>query len=197
MSAGVQIYVNATLTLSDGQIETTALEIDDQGTLTGHGTVTASAGFVINGTITAGKPLNLIGDIDNAGTITVASGGHLRCFGKLLSDSGTIELQSNGVATVEDVQAPQTIAFSGPSARLERRSPGAFSGTIDGFAQTHTIELDAEATGFTVTGGGGTTMVTLSGPSGTVARLQMNGSCTTASFTLTQLPHGRSEIVHA
>ncbi|MGF6781814.1 hypothetical protein [Paraburkholderia sp. GAS334] len=193
VSAGMGIFVDGTLSLSDGQIETTALGLGTGGTLTGHGTVTAVAGFDLSGTITAGNSLNLIGDIDNSGKITVATGGHLRCFGTLLADNGTIELQANSVATVEAVQTGQTITFSGLKARLELRSPGAFSGTIDGFARTHTIELDAEANSFTLVGN----MLTISGPSGTVAQLQMTGSPSANDFRLNQLPGGRCEIVHS
>ncbi|SKD06312.1 hypothetical protein [Paraburkholderia hospita] len=190
--AGVGIFVNGTLSLSDGQIETTALGLDPAGTLTGHGTIIAVAGFDLSGTVTAGNSLNLIGDIDNSGTITVSAGGHLRCFGTLLADNGKIELQANSVATVEAVQTGQTITFSGPKARLELRSPGAFSGTIDGFAKTHKIELDAEANALMVGGN----IVTIGGPSGTVAQLQMTTSPSPGSLDLKPLPGGRSEIVH-
>jgi T5SS/PEP-CTERM-associated repeat protein len=193
VSAGMGIFVAGTLSLSDGQIETNALGVGTGGTLTGHGTVTAVAGFDVSGTITAGNSLSLIGDIGNSGTITVAAGGHLRCFGTLFADNGTIELQANSVATVEAVQTGQTIKFSGPKARLELRSPGAFSGIIDGFAKTHTIELDAQANSFTVVG----SMLTISGMSGTVAQLQMTGSPSPNDFKLIQLPGGRSEIVHS
>jgi T5SS/PEP-CTERM-associated repeat protein len=193
VSVGKGIFVSGTLSLSDGQIETTALGLATGATLTGHGTVIAAAGFDISGTITAGHSLNLIGDIDNASTITVAAGGHLRCFGTLLSDNGNIELQANSVATVEAVQSPQTITFSGSNARLELRSPGAFLGTIVGFAKTHAIELDAEAISFTFAG----TVLTIKGPFGTVAQLQMTGPYNATSFTLNPLLNGRSEIGHS
>lgn len=192
VSVGEGIFVNGTLSLSDGQIETRALGLGAGGTLKGHGTVIASAGFVLIGTVTAGKSLNLVGDIDNSGTITVAAGGHLRCLGTLLADNGTIELQTHSVATVEAVQSGQTLTFSGPDARLELRSPGAFSGTIDGFAKTHTIELDAEANSFTFANN----LLTISGTA-VVAQLQMQGSYSTTDFTVKPLPNGRSEIVHS
>lgn len=86
VSAVIAINANGTLSLADGLIETSALEGNDGGTLTGKGTVIASAGLSISekGTITVHQQLNLIGDIDNAGTITVAARGDLRCFGTLV-----------------------------------------------------------------------------------------------------------------
>ncbi|MGF6810855.1 hypothetical protein OKW30_006047 [Paraburkholderia sp. Clong3] len=142
-------------------------------TLTGHGTVIATAGFSndMGGAITAEQQLNLIGDIDNAGTITVAAGGELRCFGTL-EDSGSIALQANSVGSLEAVASGQTITFAGNHAKLVLRNPGAFSGAINGFGLTHSIELEAEATVPNFASG----VLTLTVPPGkVVAQLQMQG----------------------
>jgi T5SS/PEP-CTERM-associated repeat protein len=181
VSAGIAITVNGALSLADGQIETTALGVNPGATLTGHGTVIAASGFNNNGgAITADQQLNLIGDIDNAGTITVAAGGELRCFGTL-DDTGSIDLQTNSVASLEAVASGQTITFAGNNAKLVLRSPGAFSGTIQGFALTHSIELEAEATGRNFAN----PVLTLTGPAGNVvARLQMQGAYTTNNFNV-------------
>ncbi|MCP3711906.1 hypothetical protein M3I54_34000 [Paraburkholderia sp. CNPSo 3274] len=193
VSVGKGIYVTGTLSLGDGLIETTALGIDPGATLTGHGTVTAVAGFVNNGTITVINSLTLVGDMDNASTISVSAGGHLRCFGTLLSDTGTIELRADSVATVEAVQSPQTIKFVGTNARLELRSPGAFTGTIDGFAKTDTIELDVEVKSINFANN----VLTIKDHFGTVeAQLQMTGGAySTGSFQINPLSNGRSAIV--
>ncbi|WP_166656306.1 hypothetical protein [Paraburkholderia sp. BL10I2N1] len=177
VSAGIAINVNGALSLADGQIETTALGVYTGATLSGHGTVIASAGFNINdlGAITAHQQLNLIGDIDNAGTITVAAGGDLRCFGTLLDDQGSIELQANSVASLEAVGSGQTITFAGNNAKLVLRSPGAFGGTIKNFGPTHSIELEAEVTLPPNFANG---VLTLTGPgnNNVVAQLQMQGA---------------------
>ncbi|MHB9841463.1 hypothetical protein Q8F57_042355 [Paraburkholderia terrae] len=175
VSAGIAVNINGTLSLADGQIETSAFGVNDGGTLTGHGTIIASAGFVISerGTITVHQHLNLIGDLDNAGQITVAAGGELRCFGTL-EDSGSTELQTDSVASLEAV-ADQTITFAGDNAKLVLRSPDAFAGAIEGFGfsgTNHSIELEAEAT---PTHTFADNVLTLTGPGGNVvAQLQMN-----------------------
>jgi T5SS/PEP-CTERM-associated repeat protein len=181
VSAGIAMIVNGALSVADGQIETTALGVYTGATLTGHGTVIAAAGFSNNGgVITADQQLNLIGDIDNAGSITVAAGGELRCFGTL-DDTGSIDLQANSVASLEAVASGQTITFAGNNAKLVLRSPGAFSGVVQGFFHTHSIELEAEATLLNFAN----PVLTLTGPAGNVvAQLQMQGAFpyTTNSF---------------
>lgn len=184
VSAGIAININGALSLADGQVETMALGVSDGGTLTGHGTVTASAGFSIsgNGTMTVHRQLSLVGDIDNAGAITVAAGGELRCFGPL-DDSGLIELRANSVASLETVGSDQTVSFTDDHARLVLRLPNAFGGTIKGFGKHNSIELEAVATGHhydTVDG-----ILTLTGSAGDVAQLQMAGNYTDSNFHLT------------
>ena len=187
VSAGIAINVNGALSLADGQIETSALGVNEGATLTGHGTVIASAGLNINGgAITAHQQLNLIGDIDNAGTITVAAGGDLRCFGTLLDDQGSIELQANSVASLEAVASGQTITFAGNNAKLVLRNAGDFGGTIMDFGPTHSIELEAEATGHNFDIPSST--LTLTGPgANVVAKLLMKG-LTSTSFNVVPGP---------
>jgi T5SS/PEP-CTERM-associated repeat protein len=189
VSAGISIYVIGSISLADGQIETTALGIDPHATLTGYGTVIVSAGLNISegGAITAHQQLNLVGDIDNAGTITVAAGGHLQCSGTLVDETGSIELRANSVASLEAVESDQqTITFAGHNARLVLRSPAAFGGTIKGFGLSHLIELEAEANNFTLTPNPpNASTLTVTGPSGVVAQLQMSGVYVDANFIVT------------
>jgi T5SS/PEP-CTERM-associated repeat protein len=183
VSAAMSIYVIGSISLDHGQIETTALGIDPHAVLSGNGTVIVSAGLNVseNGAINAHQQLNLVGDIDNAGTITVAVGGDLRCIGTLLDEKGSIKLHANSVASLEAVQSDQqTITFAGQNARLVLRSPAAFGGTIDGFGLTHAIELEAEADNRTYAGN----TLTVTGPSGVVAQLQMSGNYTEPNFAL-------------
>lgn len=188
VSAGIGIIVNGTLSLAGGLIQTTALGVNSGGTLTGHGTVIATAGFSnMGGAITAETQLNLIGDIDNGGTITVAAGGELRCVGSL-DDTGSISLQANSVASLEAVTSSQTIKFAGNDARLVLRSPGPgiFSGVIEDFAKTHSIEVETEASGFNFAAG----MLTLTHPASTVvAELQMSGTYSPFDFKLVSGTH--------
>jgi T5SS/PEP-CTERM-associated repeat protein len=184
VSAGISIYVIGSISLAEGQIETTAMGIDPHATLSGQGTVIASAGLNIseNGAITAHQQLNLVGDIDNAGTITVDAGGDLRCFGTLLDEKGSIKLHANSVASLEAVQSDQqTITFAGRNARLLLRDPAAFGGTIEGFGLSHVIELEVEADNRTLIGN----TLTVTGPIGVVAQLQMSGNYTDHNFALT------------
>jgi len=179
VSAGIGLIVNGPLVLEDGTIETTALDIN--ATLRGSGTISASQGISNSGTITAEARLLLIGNIDNSALIEIASGGDLRCLGAL-TDEGDITLQANSVASLESVSG-QTITFGGSHARLVLRSPGAFNGSITGFAATHEIVVYAEVSGLvystidkvlTVNGSGG----------GPIAQIKMNGSYMSNSFHL-------------
>lgn len=175
VSAGIAITVNGAISLADGQIETTALALNTNATLSGHGTVIAAAGFSNNGgTITAEHRLNLIGDIDNAGEISVDAGGDLRCFGSI-DDTGLIELQANSVASLEAVASGQTIKFAGNKARLVLRSPGDFSGVVKDFGPTHSIELEVEATSLNFDIASGMLTLKQGVPGNVVAQWQMQG----------------------
>jgi T5SS/PEP-CTERM-associated repeat protein len=186
VSAGVGIIVNGTLSLANGVINTLALGVNSGGALSGNGTVVAAQGIVNNGgVITADGKLILVGDIDNAPTnhgssMTVAAGSELQCFGAL-TDDGTLSLQDHSVASLEAVASGQTVSFDGLQARLVLRSPGGFHGSISGFGQTHKIVLEAEVTNVAFAANG---VLTVTGPGGVVAQLQMIGPYDPPNFLL-------------
>ncbi|CAH2807062.1 MAG: hypothetical protein CPDRYMAC_6441 [uncultured Paraburkholderia sp.] len=182
VSAGIGIIVNGAVTFADGIIETMALGVNSGATLSGSGTVIASAGFRIDGgTVTAQPQLKLIGGIDNAGTIVVAAHSALQCYGAI-SDTGAIKLGPASVTSLEAVESGQTITFGGNPARLVLHSPGAFEGVIDGFAHTNEIELDAHATTYQFTS---PTLTLRDVNNQIVAQLQMLGTFGPNAFQLT------------
>lgn len=166
------------LSLTNGMIDTQAMGIYDGGTLSGSGTVIAAQGFNNNGgTITAHGKLILVGDIDNPANgdvpmMIVAAHGDLQCFGAL-TDDGTPSLQAHSVASLEAVDSQQTVSFDGSPATLVLRSPGAFAGSIKGFAHNHEIVVEADVTGIVYNSG----VLTVHGPGNTViAQLQVIGN---------------------
>jgi hypothetical protein len=89
-----------------------------------------------------------------------------------LTDNGKLSLQAHSVASLEAVDAGQTISFDGQHAKLVLRSPGAFAGSISNFGKTHRIVVEADVTGITLVSG----VLTVKGLGSTVvAELQING----------------------
>ncbi|MFM0029813.1 hypothetical protein PQR70_26620 [Paraburkholderia madseniana] len=180
VSAGVGIIVNGALSLANGIVDTLAVGIYDGGTLSGSGTVIAAQGINNNGgKITADRKLILVGDIDNPANsansanpmMMVAANGELQCFGAL-TDNGTLSLQAHSVASLEAVDAGQTISFDGQHAKLVLRSPGAFAGSISNFTHTHKIVVEAYVTGIAFASG----VLTVKGlGSNVIAQLQIAG----------------------
>ncbi|MFP3558678.1 hypothetical protein SB861_49665 [Paraburkholderia sp. SIMBA_049] len=179
VSAGVGIIVNGALTLAKGMVDTQAIGIYEGATLSGSGTVIAAQGINNSGgTITADGKLIVVGDIDNPANtdpsipmMIVAAHGELQCFGAL-TDNGTLSLRDHSVASLEAVDAGQTISFDGQHTKLVLRSPGVFAGSISGFKHNDKIVVEADVTGIALTG----SVLTVHGPGGTViVQLQVTG----------------------
>ena len=181
VSAGVGLVVNGSLSLTNGTVDTLAVGINGGGTLSGSGTVIATQGIANNGgTITANGKLILVGGVDNPANaanpdvpmMIVATKGELQCFGAL-TDNGTLSLQAHSVASLEAVEAGQTISFDGKHAKLVLRSPGVFAGKISGFKQTDRIVVEADVTSIALAG----SVLTVNGLGNTViVKLQIAGA---------------------
>jgi T5SS/PEP-CTERM-associated repeat protein len=182
VSAGIGVTVNGPVTLADGSIETTSMAINANGTLVGHGAVTAAAGCINAGNISASQQLTLVGPMQNNGMIKAVAGSDLRIAGAI-SGSGAITLMAGSAASLEAVGTGQTIVFSGGNSKLVLRSPAAFGGSISGFDGNDTIVLDAAATGLSFVPGVLTVLdIAIGGAS--VAQLNMIGVYSITNFKL-------------
>ncbi|MGT2471546.1 hypothetical protein [Paraburkholderia terrae] len=178
VSAGVGIIVNGALSLAKGMVNTQAVGIYDGGTLSGSGTVVAPQGIKNSGgTITADGKLILVGDVDNPANddspmMIVAPHSELQCFGAL-TDNGKLSLLAHSVASLEAVDADQTISFDGQHAKLVLRSPGTFAGSISGFKHNDKIVVEADVTAIASASG----VLTVKGLGGTIiAQLKIAGA---------------------
>jgi hypothetical protein len=153
--------VFGTLELGGVTVTSSELEVEKGGRVIGGGTITGKV--LDTGTIEATGHLKLSGAVSAAGTLQIDSGA-------------TLELGSSIAST-------DVVVFGASPATLQLDAPGGVAATLGGWATGDTISLN----GTVISGisySTSTKTLTVTGASGTIAKLKFAGTYTQANFSL-------------
>lgn len=165
----------------------------NSGVLTAAGKGSSAIDIALNntGTVQADAgTFSLLGAITNNGALA-AQGGTFIAATKV-GGTGSLDIGSASTLWLQaGAAAGQTIAFEDPTGQLDLSDPGAMLAQITGLAGTDLIDLvNIHATGLSYAND----TLTVLDKKAVVARLDIPGNFTTASFALARDGHGGSLI---